>query len=327
MKEKVLVTGGAGYIGAHVANVLIRDGYDIVVVDNLSTGVKESIVDGRFICEDIGNIDKMEKIFKKEKFDACVHLAGSIIVSESVTNPLKYYENNTENSTNLIHLCHFFGVNKFIFSSTAAVYGNTKNPECREDMPVNPANPYARSKLMTEWVLKDVANSSQLEYVVLRYFNVAGANVDGLMGQSGPNSTHLLKVALECAVGKRECMKIFGDDYETPDGTCIRDYIHVDDLATAHQCALEYLSEGKSSNIFNCGYGKGYSVWDVISMVKRITGVDFPVEIVERREGDVPKLIAVANKIRSQMDWNPRCEDLELIVKTAWDWEKKLCQQ
>ena len=327
MKEKILVTGGAGYIGAHVANVLIGNGYDIVVVDDLSTGRREAIMGGEFVCEDIGNVERMEALFEKEKFDACIHLAGSIVVPESVAEPLKYYKNNTEKSMSLIHLCHHFGVHKFIFSSTAAIYGDTENPECREDMPVNPSNPYARSKLMTEWVLQDVAASSRLEYVVLRYFNVAGANVEGLMGQSGPNSTHLLKVALECSVGKRERMNLFGNDYETPDGTCIRDYIHVDDLAMAHRCALEYLSEGKGSNIFNCGYGRGYSVREVISAVKRITGSDFPVDVVGRREGDVSELVAVTDKIRSQTAWNPCYDDLGLIVKTAWEWEKKLCRQ
>ena len=327
MKEKILVTGGAGYIGAHVVNVLMRHGYDVVVVDNLSTGLREAVIEAKFICEDIGNIEKMEALFEKERFDACIHLAGSIIVPESVVNPLKYYKNNTDKSITLIDLCRRFDVNKFIFSSTAAVYGDFENSQCSEDVSVSPANPYARSKLMTEWVLKDVAASSGLEYVVLRYFNVAGANMEGLMGQSGPNSTHLLKIAMECAVGKRERMSLFGNNYKTPDGTCIRDYIHVDDLATAHQCVLKYLTEGKGNNTFNCGYGKGYSVKDVISMVKKVTKKDFPVDIAERRDGDIAELVAVTDKILSQTDWKPRYDNLELIVKTAWQWEKKLCQQ
>lgn len=327
MKGKILVTGGAGYIGSHVVNVLGRSGYDIVIVDNFSTGKKEAVLYGKMICEDIGNFDRMKVIFEEEKFDACIHMSGSIIVPESVEKPLPYYRNNTENSMSLIQLCCQFAVNKFIFSSTAAVYGDSDSPYCREDMPTNPANPYARSKLMTEWILQDVAASSGLEYVTLRYFNVAGANGEGLIGQSGPNSTHLIKVALECAVGKRERMEIFGSDYETADGTCIRDYIHVDDLAMAHQCALNYLSEGKGGDTFNCGYGKGYSVRDVVTMVKKVTGVDFPVDVVGRRDGDVPELIAVTDKIRSQTEWKPCHDDLEWIVRTAYEWEKKLCQK
>ena len=327
MKRRVLITGGGGYIGSHVVNILGQKGYEIVVVDNFSTGRREAVLYGKVITEDIGNIDKMEELFAQEKFDACIHFAGSIIVPESVRKPLEYYKNNTEKSIELIRLCRQYNVNKFIFSSTAAVYGESESPWCREDMPTRPANPYARSKLMTEWVLKDVADTSGLEYIVLRYFNVAGANVDGLMGQSGPNSTHLLKVVLECAVGKRERVEIFGDDYKTRDGTCVRDYIHVDDLAMAHERALDYLFEGKGCDTFNCGYGKGYSVQEVVSVAKKVTGVDFPVYIAGRREGDVPELVAVTDKIRAQTDWNPRYDDLELIVKTAWEWEKKLCRQ
>ena len=327
MKEKVLVTGGAGYIGSHVVNVLGQNGYDIVVVDNFSTGKKDAILYGKTIFKDIGSFSEMKDIFEEEKFDACIHMSGSIIVPESVQEPLKYYQNNTEKSMGLIRLCHQFGVNKFVFSSTAAVYGDSDNSYCREDMPVKPTNPYARSKLMTEWFLQDVAASSELEYVVLRYFNVAGASRDGLIGQGGPNSTHLIKVALECAVGKRERMNLFGNDYETADGTCIRDYIHVDDLAMAHQCALDYLTAGKRSDTFNCGYGKGYSVREVVNMVKTVTEVDFPVDMVGRRDGDVAELVAVTDKIRSQMGWNPCYDDLSWIVKTAYEWEKKLCQK
>ena len=327
MKKKILVTGGAGYIGSHVVNVLGRSGYDIVVVDDFSTGRKEAVLYGKIICKNISNFDDMKNIFEQENFESCIHMSGSIIVPESVKKPLKYYQNNTENSMNLIRICRQFGVNKFVFSSTASVYGNLDTPYCHEDMSTSPTNPYARSKLMTEWALEDVAASSDLEYVILRYFNVAGANGEGLIGQSGPNSTHLIKVALECAVGKRERMDIFGNDYGTKDGTCIRDYIHVDDLAVAHQSALEYLSEGKGSDIFNCGYGKGYSVREVIAMVKKVTGVNFPVDVVGRRDGDVAELIARVGKIRSKMGWKPSHDDLEWIVRTAYEWEKKLCQK
>ena len=327
MKEKILITGGAGYIGSHIVNVLGRYDYDMVIIDDLSTGRKEAVLEGKFICEDIGNIERMEAIFREEKFDACIHLAGSIIVPESVQKPIQYYKNNTEKSTVLIHLCQRFGVNKFIFSSTASVYGNSDNSRCSEDMSTRPANPYARSKLMTEWILKDVSASSKLEYVVLRYFNVAGANIEGLVGQSGPNSTHLLKVALECSVGKRKHIDLFGTDYNTVDGTCIRDYIHVDDLAIAHRCALEYLMAGKGNNTFNCGYGRGYSVREVIAMVKEVTETDFPVKIVGRRDGDVSELVAATDKIRTHTGWKPLYDDLKIIVKTAWEWEKKLCQR
>ena len=324
---KILVTGGAGYIGSHILNVLGKKGHELVVVDNFSTGRKEAILYGKIIVEDLGNFDEMENIFREECFDACIHLAGSIIVPESVKKPLEYYKNNMGNSIGLFRLCCQYNVSKVVFSSTAAVYGETTSPWCREDMPTSPTNPYARSKLMTERILQDVAASSRLEYVILRYFNVAGANVEGLIGQSGPNSTHLLKVVLECAVGKRERVDIFGDDYETHDGTCIRDYIHVDDLAMAHESALNYLLEGKGSNTFNCGYGKGHSVRDVISVAKRVTGIDFSTDVVGRRSGDVAELVALTDKIRNQTNWKPRYDDLELIVKTAWEWEQKLCRQ
>ena len=299
-------------------------GYDLVIVDDLSTGRKSSILYGRHIQEDIGNTVVMEKIIKGGTFDACLHFAGSIVVPESVKNPLKYYLNNTRKTLDLLELCSRYGVNKFIFSSTAAVYGLPENGLCTEETPTNPINPYGRSKLMTEWALEDLSMASSLRYIALRYFNVAGANVGGLLGQCGPNSTHLLKVASEAAVGKRDKMNIFGTDYPTFDGTCIRDYIHVDDLAMAHLNALDYLNDGGHSAVFNCGYGRGYSVKEVIAAVKKVAGVDFLVENTDRREGDASKLIAATDKILAQTSWRPRYNDLELIVKTAWEWEKKL---
>jgi UDP-glucose 4-epimerase len=321
---KVLVTGGAGFIGSHVVNLLGQAGHDIVVVDDLSTGVKEAILYGKHILENIANTESMRQIFAREKFEACLHFAGSIIVPESVTDPIKYYDNNTQNSFNLIRLCHEFGVNRFIFSSTAAVYGMAPNGKCSEESTLGPINPYGRSKLMTEWMLEDIAKATDFNYIALRYFNVAGANNEGKLGQRGPNSTHLLKVACETATGKRPEMCIFGEDYDTPDGTCIRDYIHIDDLAQAHVDALNYLERNQQSQVLNCGYGHGYSVKEVVSMVKEVTGVDFKVNKAGRRAGDAPLLISVADRIRDVLGWEPKYDDLKLIVRTAYEWEKKL---
>jgi UDP-glucose 4-epimerase len=322
---KILVTGGAGYIGSHVVKQLGEAGHDLVIVDNLSTGRKASILFGRHEKKDISNIDFMDKLLATEKFDACFHFAGSIVVPESVIDPLKYYENNTKNSYELINLCKKHNVNKFIFSSTAAVYGDSaENGICSEESPLEPLNPYGRSKLMTEWMLEDTSKASDLNYIALRYFNVSGANIDLKIGQCTPNATHLLKIASECAAGKRDEMSIFGDDYKTKDGTCIRDYIHVDDLANAHVCALNFLENNKTSKVLNCGYGHGYSVKEVISTVKRITEVDFPVSMDIRRDGDAATLISKASKIREVLGWTPRYDDLDVIVKTAYEWEKKL---
>ena len=321
---KLLVTGGAGYIGSHVLNLLGQEDHEIVVVDNLSTGRKESILYGRHEEKNLEDLDFLEKLFAEEKFDACLNFVGSIIVPESVTEPIKYYKNNTENTLNLMKLCEKHGCHKFIFSSTAAVYGDLDGDVCTEESPTIPLNPYGRSKLMTEWMLEDVSNATNLNYVALRYFNVAGANVDLKVGQCSPQSTHLIKIASECALGKREKMSLYGTDYDTPDGTCIRDYIHVDDLAQAHVDALSYLEKGGESQVMNCGYGHGFSVKEVIATVKKVTGVDFKIEEVGRRDGDAAKLISSAEKIRKVIGWTPKHDDLELIVKTAYEWEKKL---
>ncbi len=322
---KVLITGGAGYIGSHVLNLLGEQGHEIVVVDNLSTGRRESLLYGRHEEFDLNDTEKLEALIKEERFEACLHFAGSIVVPESVEKPLEYYDNNTINSFNLIRLCRDHGVNKFIFSSTAALYGDSApGGICTEETMVLPINPYGRSKQMTEMMLEDTAKVTDLNYVALRYFNVAGANVDLKIGQCSPNATHLIKIASECAAGKRAGMSIFGEDYDTKDGTCVRDYIHIDDLAQAHVDALSYLERESKSAVLNCGYGHGFTVKEVVATVKKVTGVDFPVEMVGRRAGDAGILISKAEKIRSVLGWVPKYDDLELIVRTAFEWEKKL---
>ncbi|MCY4645136.1 MAG: UDP-glucose 4-epimerase GalE [Bacteriovoracales bacterium] len=321
---KILVTGGAGYVGSHVVNILGKAGHSLIVIDNLSSGKKESILYGKFIHADLSHDKKIDEILACEDVDACLHFAGSIVVPESFERPLDYYQNNTFNSHKLIASCSRHGVKAFIFSSTAAVYGHNENGQCSENAPLAPTSPYGRSKLATEWILEDAARVGHLKHVSLRYFNVSGASVDGRLGQNSPQATHLLKVACETAIGKRKGMDIFGTDYPTYDGTCIRDYIHVDDLAKAHLDALTYLLDGGQSATFNCGYGHGHSVKEVVSTVKKVSGEDFPVRESRRRPGDPPKLIAIPQKIKSELDWKPQYDDLEFIIKTAYEWEKNL---
>ncbi len=333
--KKILITGGAGYIGSHVIKELLKKGgYDITVVDNLSTGFLDTIQrlqdrwgDFRFIQMDLGDWEKVDELMQKERFDEVIHFAAALVVPESVENPLKYYLNNTANTANLIKASVESGVKKFIFSSTAAVYGEPESipsTGISEEAPTAPINPYGHSKLMSEQVLKDTAKAYPgFKYVALRYFNVAGADVEGTIGQSTKDATHLIKVAAETALGKREKMYIFGDDYPTPDGTCIRDYIHVDDLALAHIEALDYLEEHES-DLFNVGYGRGYSVKEVIDTMRRVSGNDFKAQIAPRRAGDPAILIADSSKLRSSTKWQPHYDDLELICKTALEWERQL---
>ena len=320
---KILITGGAGYIGSHVVKALSPFGYDLTIFDNLSTGHQEAVTYGNLVIGDLADKNKLDDLFASHKFDAVIHFAGSIIVPESVLQPLKYYQNNTVNSHFLISLCDKYKVNKFIFSSTAAVYGMPKSGLCAEDSELSPINPYGQSKLMTEHMLKDFSLSSEFRYVALRYFNVSGADPEGQIGQSFPEATHLIKVACEAAVGKRSSIKVFGTDYETRDGTCVRDYIHVSDLADAHVKALEYLDRGGKSEVLNCGYGHGFSVREVISRVKEITGVDIKVEDSPRRIGDPASLTAKADRIHDVIGWKPKYDDLNIIIKSAYEWEKK----
>ena len=323
-KPAVLVSGGAGYIGSHVVNQLGKANEQIVILDNLSTGFKKSVLYGDLIIGDTSDKELVTKILVDYNIDTVMHFAAHTVVPESVENPLKYYWNNTCSSRNLLECCQQQNVKHFIFSSTAAVYGMPEEGAASEKTPLAPINPYGTSKLMTEWMLGDLSKASDLRHVILRYFNVAGCDPDGKIGQSTEGATLLIKVACEAAVGKRSHVSIFGTDYPTPDGTGIRDYIHVEDLADAHIKALEYLRKNGKSTILNCGYGHGYSVREVLDTVQRINGSNFEVREEPKRAGDPPELTAIADKIHDALGWKPKYDDLDVIVKTALDWEKKL---
>ncbi len=326
MSKAVLVTGGAGYIGSHVVRQLGEAGKRVVVLDNLSKGFRESVLAGDLVVGDTGDRELVMQLLRDYDVDTVMHFAAHTIVPESVADPLKYYGNNTCNTRNLLECCQRSGVKHFIFSSTAAVYGMPADGEASEDTPTAPINPYGMSKLMSEFMLRDLGAASDLRYVILRYFNVAGCDPEGRIGQRTPESTLLIKVAAETALGRREKISIFGTDYPTPDGTGVRDYIHVEDLADAHLKAMDYLEGGGESTILNCGYGKGYSVRQVLDAVARLHGE--PLNIVEepRRAGDPPSLIARADRIRSLLGWQPRFDDLDVIVRSSLDWEKKLLE-
>lgn len=323
-KKSILVTGGAGYIGSHVVRQLGEAGENIVVLDNLSTGFPESVLYGTLVIGDTGDKELVSSIIQEHDVESVIHFAAHTIVPESVENPLKYYGNNTCSSRSLLECCQHGGVKHFIFSSTAAVYGIPQSNEANENTPLAPINAYGTSKLMTEWMLRDLSAATDLNYVALRYFNVAGSDPEARIGQSTKKATLLIKVACEAALGKRPGIAIYGTDYPTPDGTGIRDYIHVEDLADAHLKALDYLRGGGESTILNCGYGHGYSVREVLNMVEKVHGQPLHIKEEPRRAGDPPALIAAVDKIHKTLGWKPRFDDLEFIVKTALEWEKKL---
>ena len=319
----VLVTGGAGYIGSHMVLELLGAGEDVVVLDNLSTGFRTAVpAAASFVEDDVGDRALVSRILREHSIDAILHFAGSIIVPESITDPLGYYGNNTCNSRNLLACAVDASVPHFIFSSTAAVYGEPEHTPIGEDALLRPISPYGSSKLMTETMLADTARAHPLRYVALRYFNVAGADPEGRTGQSTPRATHLIKVASEAAVGSRPGLDVFGTDYQTPDGTCVRDYIHVTDLVRAHLDALRYLRGGGESTVLNCGYGRGFSVFEVVEAVQRVSGVDFSVRTVDRRPGDPPDLVAGAGRNREVLGWKPQLNDLDTIVGHALAWDR-----
>lgn len=324
MNKGILVTGGAGYIGSHVVRQLTEAGERVIVLDNLSTGFADAVIGGELIVGDTGNKQLVSQILQDHKIDSVMHFAAHTIVPESVENPLKYYGNNTCNSRSLLECCHTAGVSHFIFSSTAAVYGIPEGGRASEKTPTNPINPYGTSKLMTEWMLRDLALTSDIRYVVLRYFNVAGSDPKCRIGQSTPKATLLVKVACEAAVGKRDGVSIFGTDYPTSDGTGIRDYIHVEDLADAHLNALDYLRSSGESTTLNCGYGHGFSVHEVLKTVGRVNGKPLNIREEPRRAGDPSILVAKAELIKDVLGWTPRYDDLEVIVSTSLAWERKL---
>jgi UDP-glucose 4-epimerase len=321
----ILVTGGAGYIGSHMTVELADAGEEVIVLDTLTTGFRANVpAAARLVVGDIGDQELVRTLIRKHKVEAIIHFAGSVVVPESVADPLFYYNNNTVKSRALIETAVATGVKNFIFSSTAAVYGMTKDMPVTEITPVEPMSPYGTSKLMTEWMLRDVAAAHDFHYVALRYFNVAGADPKGRTGQSTPRATHLLKVACEAALGKRAGMEVYGTDYPTKDGTCVRDYIHVTDLARAHSAALKHLRNGGPSDVFNCGYGRGTSVLELIEAVKRNSGKPLNVEMSPRRAGDPPQIVAASTKIRAALGWTPAYDDLDTIVKHALAWEAHL---
>jgi UDP-glucose 4-epimerase len=321
----VLVTGGAGYIGGHMVLGLLDAGEKAVVLDNLSTGFDWAVPEGvDLVVGDFGDAELVSRVIATKGIDAIAHFAAKIVVPESVADPLGYYLNNTANARTLIECAVKGGVKHFIFSSTAAVYGETSLAPVTEETPLNPISPYGRSKLMVEWMLEDCARAYDLSYVALRYFNVAGADAKGRLGQSSKLSTHLIKIAAQTALGRRAAMTVFGEDYPTRDGTCERDYIQVSDLIAAHLDALAYLRRGGGPLVCNCGYGHGATVKEVIDVVKKVSGVDFKVELGPRRPGDPAVIVARAERARATLGWKPKHDNLEEIVAQALDWERRL---
>ena len=325
MKNKtILVTGGAGYIGSHVVRQLGAAGESVLTLDNLSTGFEAAVTAGELVIGDTGDRELLDKVFTTHDIDTVMHFAAKTVVPESVSDPLRYYRNNTANTLVLLEACKTHGVSHIVFSSTAAVYGLLESGRASEDTVTRPINPYGTSKLMSEWMLRDFAAAGGPRYVALRYFNVAGCNASGIIGQSTPEATLLVKVACEAAVGKRDHVAVYGNDYATPDGTGIRDYIHVDDLGRAHLDALQYLRDGGDSVTLNCGYGHGYSVREVLTAVEAASGAQLRIVEGARRAGDPPELVAVSDRIRAVLGWTPKFDNLDNIVGTSLAWERKL---
>jgi len=322
--NSILVTGGAGYIGSHVTRQLRARGENVVVLDNLSTGFRSAVLDAPLVVGDTGDSDLVARLLREHGVSTVLHFAAHTIVPESVADPLKYYRNNTCATRSLLQCCNEAGVKQFVFSSTAAVYGIPDGGFASEDSPTLPINPYGASKLMSEWMLRDLAAATGLRHVTLRYFNVAGSDPGGTMGHSHPEATLLVKVACQAAVGARPGVRVFGSDYATPDGTGVRDYIHVEDLADAHLRAVDYLRDGGASTTLNCGYGHGYSVREVLRMVEQVHGQALQITEEPRREGDPPTLVARADRIRQLLGWRPHHDDLETIVTTQLAWERTL---
>lgn len=324
----VLVTGGAGYIGSHMVLALAEAGESVVVIDNLSTGFSAMLPEGvPLFIGDAGDENLVEGVIAQHKVESIIHFAGSVVVPESMRDPLGYYRNNTMVTQSLLRAAVRGGVNRFIFSSTAAVYGNPDQVPVPEIAPTRPLSPYGASKLMTEIMLHDVASAHGMNYVVLRYFNVAGADPQARIGLATVGATHLLKIAVEAATGQRAKIDVFGTDYPTPDGSCIRDFIHVSDLAEAHRSALSYLRGGGNSVTLNCGYGRGYSVIETVEAVKRISMRNFAVQYAPRRPGDIMTMVADTSRIRGLLDWTPKYDDLETIAAHALAWEEKLLRE
>lgn len=319
----VLVCGGAGYIGSHVNKQLNKEGYETVVFDNLIYGHRDAVKWGHFVQGDLKNIDEIEAVFQKYSIEAVFHFAAYAYVGESVKEPEKYYYNNVANTLNLLHVMKKYGCNKIIFSSTCATYGEPERVPITEDMQQSPINPYGASKLMVETIFQDYSKAYDLKFVVLRYFNAAGADPEGEIGESHTPETHLIPLVLDAASGKRQDIKVFGTDYDTPDGSCLRDYIHVYDLATAHLLALHYLEEGKESNFFNLGNALGTSVLEVVESVKKVTNRKFRVTMTDRREGDPAKLVGSSEKAQKVLGWKPVYGDIDTIVEHAWKWHEK----